>query len=289
MLGSAGAIDNLRFQKGTLPKTKGPRDATGSTGRAATGPPTGERMRGKVDAWRGSNAGRLKAAERALLQSKIGLADHPGHAGGPKKSTGPDLPMRDALIVSPLRTPIGKFGGALAPLTADVLAAEVIKALVARTGISPDTLDEVIVSQSYASSEAPCMGRYAALLAGLPVTVPGYTVDRRCGSGLQALINAATAVQTGVADAVLAALKGAGLRAAADLRNEKITYKVREHSLAKVPVMFVVGKREAEERTVSVRRLGSQAQEVLALDAAIKGIADEAVPPDLAKSRVRAA
>ncbi|QTD91533.1 acetyl-CoA C-acetyltransferase [Burkholderia anthina] len=113
--------------------------------------------------------------------------------------------MRDALIVSPLRTPIGKFGGALAPLTADVLAAEVIKALVARTGISPDTLDEVIVSQSYASSEAPCMGRYAALLAGLPVTVPGYTVDRRCGSGLQALINAATAVQTGVADAVLAA------------------------------------------------------------------------------------
>jgi threonyl-tRNA synthetase len=88
---------------------------------------------------------------------------------------------------------------------------------------------------------------------------------------------------------VLEALKRAGLRAEADLRNEKITYKVREHSVAKVPVMFVVGKREAEEGTVSVRRLGSQAQEVLPLDAAIKAIADEATPPDLAKSRLRAA
>ena len=68
---------------------------------------------------------------------------------------------------------------------------------------------------------------------------------------------------------VLAALKKAGLRAEADLRNEKINYKVREHSLAKVPVMLVVGKREAEERTVSVRRLGSQEQEVMSLDAAV--------------------
>jgi threonyl-tRNA synthetase len=88
---------------------------------------------------------------------------------------------------------------------------------------------------------------------------------------------------------VLEALKRAGLRAEADLRNEKINYKVREHSVAKVPVMFVVGKREAEEGTVSVRRLGSQAQQVLTLDAAIKAIAAEAVPPDLAKSQARAA
>ena len=79
---------------------------------------------------------------------------------------------------------------------------------------------------------------------------------------------------------VLAALKAAGLRAEADLRNEKINYKVREHSLAKVPVMLVVGKREAEERTVSVRRLGSQEQQVMKLDAAISMLAGEAVPPD---------
>jgi threonyl-tRNA synthetase len=88
---------------------------------------------------------------------------------------------------------------------------------------------------------------------------------------------------------VLEALKRAGLRAEADLRNEKINYKVREHSVAKVPVMFVVGKREAEEGTVSVRRLGSQAQQVLTLDAALTAIAAEAVPPDLAKSQARAA
>jgi threonyl-tRNA synthetase len=88
---------------------------------------------------------------------------------------------------------------------------------------------------------------------------------------------------------VLDALKRAGLRAEADLRNEKINYKVREHSLAKVPVMFVVGKREAEEGTVSLRRLGSQQQQVLPLDAAIKEIAAEAVPPDLAEAQARAA
>ena len=88
---------------------------------------------------------------------------------------------------------------------------------------------------------------------------------------------------------VLDALKREGVRAEADLRNEKINYKVREHSLAKVPVMFVVGKREAEEGTVSVRRLGSQQQQVLALEAAIKGIVAEAVPPDLAEAQARAA
>jgi threonyl-tRNA synthetase len=82
------------------------------------------------------------------------------------------------------------------------------------------------------------------------------------------------------AETVLARLKEAGLRAEADLRNEKINYKVREHSVTKVPVMLVVGKREAEEGTVSVRRLGSQKQEVMTLDDAVKMLADEAVPPD---------
>jgi threonyl-tRNA synthetase len=91
------------------------------------------------------------------------------------------------------------------------------------------------------------------------------------------------------AETVLAALKSAGLRAEADLRNEKINYKVREHSVAKVPVLFVVGKREAEEGTVSVRRLGSQAQEVMALDAAVKAIAAEAAPPDLGTRQAAAA
>jgi len=87
------------------------------------------------------------------------------------------------------------------------------------------------------------------------------------------------------ASEVLDALRKAGLRAEADLRNEKINYKVREHSLAKVPVLLVVGKREAEEKTVSVRRLGSQEQQVMKLDAAIHMLADKAVPPDLREER----
>ena len=83
---------------------------------------------------------------------------------------------------------------------------------------------------------------------------------------------------------VLEACARAELRAETDLRNEKINYKVREHSLAKIPVMFVVGKREAEEQTVSIRRLGSQAQETLSLTEAIKRISAEAIPPDLARA-----
>lgn len=111
--------------------------------------------------------------------------------------------MRRAAVVSALRTPVGGFGGALRPLTADQLGAQAIGALMARTGIDPEALDEVVIAQSYASSEAPCLGRYAALAAGLPIGLPGYSLDRRCGSGLQAVIDAAMLVQTGAADVVL--------------------------------------------------------------------------------------
>ncbi|WP_442114121.1 acetyl-CoA C-acetyltransferase [Pseudomonas sp. NUPR-001] len=113
--------------------------------------------------------------------------------------------MSHAYIVSPLRTPIGKFGGGLSPLTAAQLAAQVIRAVIERSGVPQQRIDEVIVAQSYQSSEAPCMGRYAASLAGLPDEVPGYTVDRRCGSGLQAVIDAAMQIETGVADCVMVA------------------------------------------------------------------------------------
>lgn len=111
--------------------------------------------------------------------------------------------LNEAYIVSPVRTPIGKFGGSLRPLTANDLMVRIVNELIARTGLDGATVDEVIVSQSYASSEAPCLGRYGALAAGLPIGVPGYTLDRRCGSGLQAVINAAMCVQTGQADAVM--------------------------------------------------------------------------------------
>jgi threonyl-tRNA synthetase len=90
------------------------------------------------------------------------------------------------------------------------------------------------------------------------------------------------------AEQALEALKAAGLRAEIDLRNEKINYKVREHSLAKVPVLLVVGKREAEEGTVSVRRMGMQEQKVMPLKEAIAMLEDEATPPDLRRLRLAA-
>ncbi|MDE0006061.1 MAG: threonine--tRNA ligase, partial [Rhodospirillaceae bacterium] len=78
---------------------------------------------------------------------------------------------------------------------------------------------------------------------------------------------------------VLGALESAGLRAAADLRNEKINYKVREHSVAKTPVIIALGKREVEQRTVSIRRLGRKAQQVMSLGEAVSRLAEESQPP----------
>jgi len=112
--------------------------------------------------------------------------------------------VRRAAIVAPLRTAVGKFGGALRPVSAADLAATVLKEVVARTGIDPGRIEDVSFAQSYANSEAPCIGRWAALHAGLPIEVPGLQIDRRCGGGLQAVITAAMTVQTGAADVVVA-------------------------------------------------------------------------------------
>src|SRR3984957_11067037 len=112
--------------------------------------------------------------------------------------------MRRAAIVAPIRTAVGKFLGALAPMTAGDLGATILRALVERTGIDPGRIDDVIFAQGYGSGEAPCIARWSALAADLPITVPGYQLDRRCGSGLQAVIDAAMMVQTGAADVVVA-------------------------------------------------------------------------------------
>lgn len=97
----------------------------------------------------------------------------------------------------------------------------------------------------------------------------------------QVVVATITSDADGYAEEVAARLRAAGLRAVTDLRNEKINYKIREHSLAKVPVIAVVGKREAEEGKVALRRFGSQAQEILTLDEAVAGLGHEALPPDL--------
>jgi acetyl-CoA C-acetyltransferase len=112
--------------------------------------------------------------------------------------------MRRVAIVSPLRTPVGRFGGGLAPVPVEDLAAAVVKAVIERTKLDPQRIGDVCFAQSYANSEVPCVGRWVALHAGLPVQVPGLHVDRRCGGGLTAVAIAAMEVQTGVADVVLA-------------------------------------------------------------------------------------
>jgi acetyl-CoA C-acetyltransferase len=114
------------------------------------------------------------------------------------------MTLRRAAIVSPLRTPVGKFLGSLASMSAGDLGAVIIRALVDRTGIDPERIDDVVFAQGYGNGEAPCIARWSLLAAGLPITVPGYQLDRRCGSGLQAIIDAAMMVQTGAADVVIA-------------------------------------------------------------------------------------
>jgi threonyl-tRNA synthetase len=104
-------------------------------------------------------------------------------------------------------------------------------------------------------------------------------------SPLQAVVATITHDANEYAREVTTAAARAGLRVEEDLRNEKINYKVREHSLAKVPALLVVGRKEAAEGTVSIRRLGKEGQSVVALDAAIAALAGEAVAPDLRRSR----
>ena len=111
---------------------------------------------------------------------------------------------RRAAIVAPVRTPVGKYLGALKDVPAETLAAHVVRETVRRSGIDPALIEDVVFAQSYANGEAPCIGRWAALAADLPIEVPGMQLDRRCGGGLQALTTAAMMVQTGAADVVIA-------------------------------------------------------------------------------------
>src|SRR5438309_612827 len=112
---------------------------------------------------------------------------------------------REAYICAALRTPVGKHGGALAQVRADDLAAIPIKAVVERTGLDPRAIDDVILGcTNQAGEDNRNVARMALLLAGLPVDVPGATVNRLCGSGMQAVISATREIETGNADCLLA-------------------------------------------------------------------------------------
>jgi acetyl-CoA C-acetyltransferase len=111
---------------------------------------------------------------------------------------------RRAAIVCPVRTPVGTFGGSLRSVPVEALGATVVRAILERTRIDPSRIEDVVFAQSYANGENPCVGRWIALEAQLPIEVPGMQLDRRCGGGLQAVITAAMMVQSGAADVVLA-------------------------------------------------------------------------------------
>ena len=112
--------------------------------------------------------------------------------------------MRRVAIVSPVRTAVGNFGGTLRDVSAADLASTVIKETLDRSGVDPARVDDVILGHGYPSGENPAIGRLAGLKAGLPIEVPGYQLDRRCSSGLQAILNASMLVQTENADVVIA-------------------------------------------------------------------------------------
>jgi acetyl-CoA C-acetyltransferase len=112
--------------------------------------------------------------------------------------------MREAVICEPVRTPVGRYGGVFRDVPAATLAATVIRGLMERTGLPGEAVDDVLFGQCYPNGEAPAIGRVAALDAGLPIEVGGLQLDRRCGSGLQAITFAAMCVQTGAHDLVLA-------------------------------------------------------------------------------------
>ncbi len=127
----------------------------------------------------------------------------PGHTV--KLVTAPDtLLPESAVICAPLRTPVGRMGGVFAGLDAATLASGLLSTLVERAGLSGGDVDDVILGQCYPNGEAPAIGRVAALDAGLGTDVPGIQIDRRCGSGLQAVLYASMQVATGAARTIVA-------------------------------------------------------------------------------------
>jgi acetyl-CoA C-acetyltransferase len=112
--------------------------------------------------------------------------------------------FRDVVVCAPWRTPVGRFGGSLRTLSAPELGAAVVRGMLERELLAPEQVDEIVMGHCYPTSEAPDIGRVVALDAGLPITTTGVQVDRRCGSGLQAVVYAALQVGSGAQQLVLA-------------------------------------------------------------------------------------
>jgi acetyl-CoA C-acetyltransferase len=195
--------------------------------------------------------------------------------------------MRDVVVCSPVRTPVGRFGGVFRDVGAAELATTVVRALVDRTGIEPAEVSDVILGHCYPNGEAPAIGRVAALDAGLPVEVGGIQLDRRCGSGLQAVINAVMQVATGASDAVIAGgtesmsgveyyaddlrwgRPGAEITFVDRLARARVTAGGRDHPVPggmletaeNVRAQYDIGRDEQDELALRSHRLAVAAQE----------------------------
>ncbi len=204
--------------------------------------------------------------------------------------------MRDAVICEPLRTAVGGFGGVFRDVPPTELAATVIRELLQRTSLPPEEIDDVLLGQCYPNGEAPAIGRVAALDAGLPFEVPGLQLDRRCGSGLQAIMLGCMEVQTGVADLVLAGgaesmsqaefyamdmrwgVKGGGVRLEDRLARPRVTAGGIHHPVPggmietaeNVRLRYAISREEQDElalrshqRAVAAHESGTFAQEIV--------------------------
>ncbi|MGB3770370.1 MAG: acetyl-CoA C-acetyltransferase [Rhodococcus sp. (in: high G+C Gram-positive bacteria)] len=138
--------------------------------------------------------------------------------------------MPDAVICEPLRTPVGRFGGVFKNVGAADLASAVIVEILTRTGLSGSDIDDVVLGQGSPNGEAPAIGRVAALDAGLGIEVPGRQVDRRCGSGLQAVLDACMQVSTGASSVVLAG--GVESMSTTEFYSDKMRWGVTGESVA---------------------------------------------------------
>ena len=195
-------------------------------------------------------------------------------------------PLRDAWIVEALRTPIGRYGGALASIRADDLAAAVIRAVVDRSRIDPAVIEDVILGcANQAGEDNRDVARMAVLLAGLPVEVGGLTVNRLCGSGLQAINSAAHAIAVGDGDAfigggvesmtrapyVMAKADAAWDRGPRELQDTTLGWRFVNPKLAAVHYPYSMG--ETAENVAERWGVGREAQDAFALASQEKAIA----------------
>ena len=177
-------------------------------------------------------------------------------------SVAPGRPLREAWIVEAVRTPVGRYGGALAGVRPDDLAATVLEAVVARSGIDAAIVDDVILGcANQAGEDNRNVARMALLLAGFPVEVAGQTVNRLCGSGLQAVASAAQAIAVGDADVIIAGGVESMSRAPLVTLKPETGYERGNHELVDTTIgwRFVNPKLDAKYPTIS---LGETAERV---------------------------